>query len=595
MADSPLLNSEGPVSVTVTSEGAAIADSVQLISVTVRRALNKVPTATLVISDGDMPEQTFPVSDSATFKPGAAIVISAGYNGNVAVIFSGIVVRHSLSIAGANDARLTVECRDKAVKMTVGRKSKLFTDQTDSAALQALIGGHDGLTAEVQSTSISHTGLVQHYSSDWDFLLSRAEACGSVVVVDDGKVTVKPPDVSAAAALSVAYGDSLMDFHADLDARHQYASVKAQAWDPATQALLQAEAAQPAALNAQGDIDSATLAQVLGIASVDLQTAALWTKETLDGWVKAQQLKSGLARLRGHMRFQGSALAKVGGLIELAGVGTRFNGTVYVSGLTHQIEDGTWTTEADFGTPVEWFSERTDIQAPPASGLLPGIDGLYVGVVKKLDADPGSENRIQVSVPSANLDGVWARLLQPYASDGFGFFWLPEVGDEVLLGWFNNDPDFPVVLGSLYSSKRKPPYALAADNDTKAFVTRSKCKLEINDKDKIITLTTPGNNKVVLDDKDKSILLSDQNGNTVKLSDAGIALDSPKDIKLTAKGGITLDAVNAIEITSKADVKVAGLNINCEAQVGIVAKGSASAELSAAGQTTVKGAMVMIN
>jgi uncharacterized protein involved in type VI secretion and phage assembly len=152
-----------------------------------------------------------------------------------------------------------------------------------------------------------------------------------------------------------------------------------------------------------------------------------------------------------------------------------------------------------------------------------------------------------------------------------------------------------VVLGSLYSSKRKPPYALAAENDTKALVTRSKCKLEINEKDKIITLTTPGNNKVVLDDKDKSILLSDQNGNTVKLSDAGIALDSPKDIKLTAKGGITLDAVNAVQITSKADVKVAGLNINCEAQVGIVAKGSASAELSAAGQTTVKGAMVMIN
>jgi Rhs element Vgr protein len=595
MADSPLLNSEGPVSVTVTSEGAAIADSARIISVTVRRALNKVPTATLVFADGDMPEQTFPVSDAATFKPGAAIVISAGYNNNVTVIFSGIVVRHSLSIAGANDARLSVECRDKAVKMTVGRKSKLFTDQTDSAAMQALIGAHEGLTADVAATTVSHTGLIQHYSTDWDFLLSRAEASGSVVLVDDGTVSVKPPNVSAAAALTVAYGDSLMDFQADLDARHQYTSVKAQAWDLATQALIQAEAAAPASLNAQGDIDSATLAQVLGLASVDLQTAAPWTKETLTGWAKAQQLKSGLARLRGHMRFQGSALAKVGGLIELEGVGTRFNGTVYVTGLTHQIEDGTWTTNADFGTPIEWFSERTDIQAPPASGLLPGIEGLYVGVVKKLDADPGNENRIQVNVPTANLEGVWARLMQPYASDGFGFFWLPEVGDEVLLGWFNNDPDFPVVLGSLYSSKRKPPYALAAENDTKALVTRSKCKLEINEKDKIITLTTPGNNKVVLDDKDKSILLSDQNGNTVKLSDAGIALDSPKDIKLTAKGGITLDAVNAVQITSKADVKVAGLNINCEAQVGIVAKGSASAELSAAGQTTVKGAMVMIN
>jgi phage gp45-like len=113
--------------------------------------------------------------------------------------------------------------------------------------------------------------------------------------------------------------------------------------------------------------------------------------------------------------------------------------------------------------------------------------------------------------------------------------------------------------------------------------------------DKIITVTTPGNNKLVLDDKDKSILLQDQNGNSIKLSDSGIALDSAKDITLNAKGGITLDAVNAISITSKADVKASGLNISCEAQAGFTGKGSATAELSASGQTTVKGAMVMIN
>jgi len=295
------------------------------------------------------------------------------------------------------------------------------------------------------------------------------------------------------------------------------------------------------------------------------------------------------------MQFQGSALAEVGGLIELTGVGNRFNGKVYVTGLTHQIEGGEWATLADFGAPSDCFSKCADKQEWPISGLAPGVAGLHTAVVMQLEGDPANEHRIQVSVPSAQLEGVWARLLQPYASDGVGAFFLPEVGDEVLLGWFNHDPDFPVVLGSLYSSKRKPPYAVAAENDIKALVTRSKCKLEINDKDKIITLTTPGNNQVVLDDKNKYILLTDQNGNIVMLSAEGIRLDSTKDIQLTAKGGIKLDAVSAVEITSKADVKVAGLNIHCNAQVGIVAKGSATAELSAAGQTTVKGAMVMIN
>ncbi len=165
----------------------------------------------------------------------------------------------------------------------------------------------------------------------------------------------------------------------------------------------------------------------------------------------------------------------------------------------------------------------------------------------------------------------------------------------MILGYFNNDPSHPVILGSLYSSKRKPPYALAAENNTKAIVTRSKMKMEFEEKDKVITISTPGNNKIVISDKDKSILIQDQNSNKVELKPDGIVLDSPKDITITAKGKITLDAVQSIGITAKQDVKTAGLNISSEAQVGFTAKGNATAELSASGQTTVKGAMVMIN
>jgi len=240
---------------------------------------------------------------------------------------------------------------------------------------------------------------------------------------------------------------------------------------------------------------------------------------------------------------------------------------------------------------------RPDVMAPPNGGLLPGVGGLQIGVVLKLDGDPEGQNRIQVSRPTwqAATEGAWARLMQFHASSGFGSFFVPEVGDEVVLGHFNDDPGHPVILGSLYSSSRKPPYALAAENDTKAVVTRCQHKIEFNEKDKIITVTTPASNQLVFSDKDKSILLKDQNGNSIKLDSGGITLDSPKDIKLSAKGGITLDAVNAIQATSKADVKLAGLNISAEAQVGATVKGSATAELSASGQTTVKGAMVMIN
>ncbi|RZL31466.1 MAG: hypothetical protein EOP35_21970 [Rubrivivax sp.] len=368
-------------------------------------------------------------------------------------------------------------------------------------------------------------------------------------------------------------------------------------WDPKAQAALEGSAADPASLPAQGDLDSAALSEVIGLASLRMQAGAPQTEAMLSQWAKAQQTKSGLARVRGKVRFQGSAKARVGELIELKGVGKRFSGNAFITGLRHEIADGAWTTEADFGLDPDWFCNRPDVQAPAAGALLPPVAGLQIGVVMKLDADPAGEHRIQVKLPvlQAETEGVWARLMQSHASSGFGSFMLPEVGDEVVLGYFAADPSHPVVLGSLYSSSRTPPYELAAPNDTKALVTRCKHKLEFDEKDKVITLTTPGGNRVVLSDKDKSILLEDENGNTVKLSPSGIALDSPKDISLTAKGGITLDAVSSISLTAKADVKASGLNVSCQAQIGFTGKGNATAELSAAGQTVVKGALVMIN
>jgi len=305
-----------------------------------------------------------------------------------------------------------------------------------------------------------------------------------------------------------------------------------------------------------------------------------------------------LARIRGRMKFQGSALAKVGGVIELAGVGERFNGTVYVSGVEHEIINGQWSTRAEFGMADNWFAEQRDLVAPPASGLLPGVEGLQIGVVMKLDEDPAGESRIQVKLPimQAETEGVWARLASVHASDGFGAFFIPEIDDEVIVGYLNNDPNHPIVLGSLYSSKRAMPYDLTAANFTKGLVTKEKLTIELDDEKKIITIVTPGENTVVLSDDGKSILLQDQNGNKVELNDVGVTIDSPKDITISAQGKISLKAVGNIEVASSGgDVTMDGLNITHTANIGFTAKGNATAELSAAGQTTGKGAMVMIN
>jgi len=388
-----------------------------------------------------------------------------------------------------------------------------------------------------------------------------------------------------------------LEFQGDIDARTQLTEVKGASWDQKKQVVVEGKGAKPQDLNLQGDLPSADLAKVIGPKTYALQTTAPLEKSTLDGWAESLQLRSGLARVRGSMKFQGSSRAKVGSLIEIKGLGDRFNGLIFVSSVRHDFSEGNWTTEVEFGISPEWFAEKRDLVAPPAAGLLPGVEGLQIGVVKKLDEDPDGQYRVQVSVPimQADTEGVWARMANFYASDGIGTFFVPEIDDEVVLGYINNDPSHPVILGSLYSSGRKPPYELTADNFIKALVTKSELKIEFDDEKKILTIVTPGDNQVVLNDDDGSILLRDQNDNKVELSSDGILLDSQKDIQIKATGKLTINVTGAIEISSMGDVSVSGNNITNEAKIGFVGKGNATAELSASGQTTVKGAMVMIN
>ncbi len=596
MPDSPLAAADGVVTLKVLSGGSQIDDSIEILSVLVSKRINKIATATLVLSDGDMPEQDFPLSNEDTFKPGAEIEIQAGYASEEQTIFKGVVVRHGIKIDGSNFSRLVLECRDKAAAMSVGRKNANYVNIKDSAVMEQIIGNYGGLTSSVDATSVQHGELVQYFCTDWDFMLSRAEANGLVVLVDDGKVTVQAPMGDAQASLEVTYGLDLIEFHADLDARTQLQEVKAVSWDESTQAVVE-QTAGAQSLTSQGDLQSSDLSAVVGPSSYRLQTNARTDADSLKTWATSRQLKAELARIRGRITFQGSAMAKIGGVISLKGVGNRFNGNVFVTSVRHDISRGNWLTEVEFGLPEDWFSEQRDLVAPPASGLVPGVEGLQIGVVKQLDEDPEGNYRLQVYLPllQAETEGVWARLATFYASDGIGAFFLPEIGDEVVLGYLNNDPAHPVILGSLYSGKRKPHYEPEAENNTKAIVTRSELTVEFDENKQVITVVTPNENKIVLSDDEKSILLQDQNDNKVELNPDGIFVSSPKDIEIKASGKIDVLATGEIGIKSDADVGVEGLNINNNANVGFAAEGSASAELTSPGQTTVKGAMVLIN
>lgn len=591
MADSPSKNKDRVLACTVYCNGSKLKDTFSLVSASVRLSLNRIGKATLRFNAGNMDKQVFEESDDNLFKPGTSIRLDAGDTDKQDTLFEGSII--GLRILTGKDFRsyMEVECRDCAYPATQGRKNRIFEKKKDSDIISEVL--RDYGSVEVDATQYQHPTLVQYYCMDWDFALSRADACGLFVCVDGNKIKVKKPAVSGSPVLTVTFGEDITAFDLELTADDQFTQYEAVSWSPKEQKAVKVSASSPS-LNKQGDL------QPKSIASGDsmlLQTDAPTEEKALKQWADGMALKAGLARYQGSVSFYGSAKVKPGTLIELKGLGKRFNGNMFVGSVTHTIKDNEWLTEAGAGVPAMNITDEPDVVSPTASGFLPGLQGLHAAVVKKLDGDPQKECRIQVELPW--MDGksklLWARLATMYATNGMGTYFLPEVNDEVLVGFMNADPTHPVVLGSLYGEKHKPPFEYEAKNNTKAIVTREKLRIEFDEEKKVITVATPGKNTVEISDDGKSITLTDQHKNEIKMDNGGITLSSAKDITLKAKGGITLDATSKISGTAKSDISLEGLNVKVQAKVGATVKGNATAELSASGQTTVKGAMVMIN
>lgn len=111
----------------------------------------------------------------------------------------------------------------------------------------------------------------------------------------------------------------------------------------------------------------------------------------------------------------------------------------------------------------------------------------------------------------------------------------------MVVGFFNDDPRQPVILGALYSSKNKPPEQPSKDNIKKLIITKKGTTIGfIDDKKAAVFIETPEHNKILLDDDSKKIHISDQHGNTITMDANGIVIKSAKDLKIDAGGNVEI-------------------------------------------------------
>lgn len=584
------------LSVTVVIDGTELPGTANLVEVEVKKEINKIPTATVVILDGSPHEVEFQEADEKTiYKPGSTIKISAGYHQKVETIFEGIILSHNGRIKGDDISEVVLKCVDKAAKMTVLKKNRYFPESKDVDVIGKIIGEY-GLTKKVDSTTHKHETMIQFDVTDFDFVVSRAEMNGLIVVVDDGKVNVVKPTTSD-KVLTLTHGTDIAKMDLEVDARFQYKKVTAHGWNMSTNKIDKATSAEPS-VSSQGDQEGGTMAGILGADELIVHTSAPIETEYLQSWADAKLLRSRLARIRGKIKIQGNAKPKPNTTVELKGVQAHLRGEAFVGGVIHKIKDHTWETEIIIGLTAQFASEtQRDMQSPAASGMMPALSGLQISKVQKIDADPLGENRVKLDIPviAESGDGVWARQSVPYATKDGGFFWIPEVGDECIVGFLNDDPRYPVIMGSVPSKSQKAAYTPDSKNTFKAITTNGgKMKIEFEDIKKIITITTPAGNKMTIDDDKKSITIEDEHTNKMVMDKSGFKFTTPKDFVVEATGNIQMKSTGKTEIKATQDFTADGLNVTTKAQVANSMKG-VQCEVNGSAMTTVKGGMVMIN
>lgn len=500
----------------------------------------------------------------------------------------------------------------KSHRLHRGKKTRTFLKQTDSAIVSK-IAGEAGLSPQVDATNITYDYVLQNNQTNMEFLLTRAERIGYQVYTTDGKLYFKKGDSSRGNGPELKYGETLENFRPALTTSHQADKIIVKGWDPKGKEPITSETNPNRSLN-QGGMkktggDTAKSAFKTAEAVVVNQPIS-----TVD---EAKALATGLSNdiSRDFIQAEGKCLGDprimAGWNITIKGVGKRFSGKYFVTSATHTYERGTYTTTFGISgrrpNTISHLLENKNGHHGQAQGF---VNGVVTGLVTNIK-DEDDLGRVKVKYAwLGEIESDWVRIATPMAGKERGFFYLPEVNDEVLIGFEHGDVHRPYILGVLWNSKDKPPekssQAVGGDGKVNWRMIKSRSGHIIllddtNGKEKIQICDKTGKNQMVIDSAANTItidVLKDYKLN----ADGNIDINNKGNVTLDSKGNITIKSVGNIKIqsTGNLDLQATGM-LNIKGNKVTIDGGpmtevkGVAISINGSAATEVKGAVVKIN
>ena len=236
--------------------------------------------------------------------------------------------------------------------------------------------------------------------------------------------------------------------------------------------------------------------------------------------------------------------------------------------------------------------------------------GITVGIVTNID-DPDGLGRVKVRLlnrDTSDIETKFIRVMTPMSGSEWGSYFLPEVNDEVLVGFCDGDISKPYVLGSLWNKTNKVPQAIEdSKNNIRMIKTKTGHSIVFNDEEDkgSIEITTSKGLNIKIQDEKSIISIGDKDDkNQIKVdAEKGeIAITAEKKLTLSAgKSTITLD--DNIEAKNNGNITMDGQKIEMKAKSEVLAQGNSSVKIKANGQmnleasgiANLKGSIVKIN
>lgn len=543
MPDDPLLPQ---CYITLDGEEASAEFMRDLQEVMVESSLHLPDVATIVVHD-----HTFAWADGSRLDPGKAVQITFAVGKSKQQVFDGEIVELELD-ATEHVPRLIIRAFDRMHRLARGRKARSFLNVTDGDLITKL-SQEAGLSAQVGPTNGVYEHVWQGNQTNLEFMSERARNLGYLLYVQGKTLHCEPP--AKAATITLEWGVELTEFRPRLSTIDQLDEVQVRSWDPQQkQAIVgQASAGSGAPTVGERRTGAAVANGAFGQAKGLVTGTAAPSQASADGLAKAVANRSAERFIEAEGTCRGVPSLVAGATVQVSGVGSRFTGAYFVTSAVHEYLQRRYVTHFS----VSGQQPRTLLSVLASARDEERSPGLAVAIVTN-NKDPNGQGRVKVKYPwlADDAESYWAPVAVPGGGAERGVEFLPEVNDEVLVGFHLGDLHCPYVVGGLWNGQDDPPKksgeVVGGDGKVQQRIIRSRT-----------------GHVVTLDDSDSQpgITIVDKSGNKIAIDSQAnkLTIEVKGDAALSAQGNLELKAQGQISIqSSTGQVQVQGMGVKVD-------------------------------